>query len=76
MRTSSPQKRARTRGGQSCDTGRTYVGIVHGTVPLHHLALPVNEELWSEAARGCESRSPAPPCSSQPLGARAGDNVA
>lgn len=24
----------------------TYIGIFHGAVPLHHLAFPVNEELW------------------------------
>lgn len=24
----------------------TYIGIIHRAVPLHHLAFPVNEELW------------------------------
>lgn len=30
----------------SSRSSSTYVGIFHGAVPLHHLAFPVNEELW------------------------------
>lgn len=51
------------RGRQSPNSdhvGSTYVGILHRAVSLHHLALPVDEELWKQSSAHTGEPGPDP----------------